>query len=71
MIIICAKLFLHPTMQNKIMGPPRTGFTEVYAQKLSVNCDLDLYVSDIILVCDILSCHDEHLCQITFKSYHA
>ena len=42
MIIICAKLFLNPTMHNKVMGRTRTGFTEVYAQSLSADCDLDL-----------------------------
>ena len=42
MMIMCAKLFSVPTMHNKLMGRPRTGFTEVYAQSLSVDCDLDL-----------------------------
>ena len=27
-------------MHNKVMGWTRTGFTEVYAQSLSVDCDL-------------------------------
>ena len=42
MMIICAKLFLNPTTHNKIMGRTRIGFTEVYAQSLSADCDLDL-----------------------------
>ena len=42
MIIIFAKLFLNPTMHNKEMGRTQTGFTEVYAQSLNVNCDFDL-----------------------------
>ena len=42
MIIICAKLFSNPTMHNKAMGPTGTGFTEVYVQSLSADCDLDL-----------------------------
>ena len=29
-------------MHNKVMGRTRTGFTEVYAQSLSADCDLDL-----------------------------
>ena len=41
MMIICAKLFLNPTMHNKVMGRTQTGFTEVYAQSLSADCDLD------------------------------
>ena len=41
-IIICAKLFSNPTLHNKVMGRTRTGFTEVYAQSLSADCDLDL-----------------------------
>ena len=31
-------------------------------------CDLDLCTSDMVFVRDILSCHDDHLCQIIFKS---
>ena len=42
MIVICAKLFLNLTMNNKVMGGTRTGFTEIYAQSLSVDCDLDI-----------------------------
>ena len=42
MMIIYAKLVLNPTMHNKVMDGTRTGFTEVYAQSSSVDCDLDL-----------------------------
>ena len=42
MMIVCAKLFSNSTMHNKVMGRTRTGFTEVYAQSLSADCDLDL-----------------------------
>ena len=41
-IIICAKLFLNPTMHNKVMGQTQTGFTAVYAQTLNADCGLDL-----------------------------
>ena len=41
-MIIFTKLFSNPTMHNKVMGLTRPGFTEVYAQSLSANCDLDL-----------------------------
>ena len=51
-------------MNNKLMGRTQTGFTEVYAQSLSAHCDLDLWPSDIS------SCHDDHLCQIIFKSHY-
>ena len=67
MMIICAKLFLNPTMHNKVMGGTRTGFTEVYAQSSSVDCDLDLYSSDMVLVRDTSSCHDDHLCKLVFQ----
>ena len=60
MIIICAKLFSNPTMHNKVMGRKRTGFTEVYAQSLNADCDLDLSPSDMVLFHDILSCYDDH-----------
>ena len=42
MMIICAKLFSNPTMHNTVMGQTQTGFTEVYAQSLSADSDLDL-----------------------------
>ena len=64
MIIICAKLFLNLTMHSKIMDRTRTGFTEVYAQSLSVNCNLDLLPSDMVLVCDTLSCHDNYCAKL-------
>ena len=59
------------------MGWTRSGFTEVYAQSLSADRDLDLWPSKMVLVCDTSSCHDDlvivlscHLCQIIFKSHH-
>ena len=58
-------------MRNKVIGRIRTGFTEVYAQSLSVDCDLDLYSSDMVLVCDMLSYHDNYLCYIILKSHYA
>ena len=61
MIIICAKCFLDSTMHDKVMGRAGRGFTEVYAQSLSADCDLDLQHSDKILVSDTLSCHENHL----------
>ena len=69
MMIICAKLFSNPTMHNKVMSRTQTGFTEVYAQSLSADCDLDLWPSHMVLVCDTSSCHDDHLCQIIFKCH--
>ena len=71
MIIICAKLFSNPIMHNKVMGRTRTGSTEVYAQSLSADYDLDLWPSDMIFVRNTLSCHDDHLCQIIFKYHYA
>ena len=41
MMIICAILLSNPTMHNKVMGRTGTGFDEVYAPSLSVDCDLD------------------------------
>ena len=70
MIIICAKLFSNPTMHNQVISRTQTGFTEVYARSLSADSDLDLSPSNMVLVRDISSCHDDHLCQITFKSHH-
>ena len=67
MIIICANLFSNPAMHNKVMGRTRTGFTDVYAQSLSADCDLDLWPSDMVLVCDTWSCHDI-ICAILFSN---
>ena len=36
------KYFLNPTMNNKVNGRTRTGYTEVYAQSSSADCDFDL-----------------------------
>ena len=58
-------------MHNKVMGRTQTGFTEVYAQSLSAEFDLDLWPSDMVFVCDTSSCHDDHLRQILFKSHYA
>ena len=71
MMIICAKLFSNPTMHNKFMGQTWTGFTAVYVQSLSADCDLDLWPGDMVFVCDTLFCHDNHLRQIIFKSHYA
>ena len=70
-MIIYAKLFSNSNMHNKVMGRTRTGSLEVYAQSLSADCDLNLWPSDMVLVRDTLSCHDDHLCQIIFKSHYA
>ena len=32
------------------------------AQSLRADCDLDLQLSTMVLVCDTLSYHDNHLC---------
>ena len=40
-ISICAKNIFKSTMHNKVMGRTQTGFTEVSAQSLSTDCDLD------------------------------
>ena len=49
-IIICAELFSNPTMHNKVTGRRRIGFTEVYAQSLSANCDLTFDLAPWILL---------------------
>ena len=71
MIIISAKLFSNPIKHNKVMGRTRAGLTEVHAHCLSADCDLGLCPSNMVLVPATLSCHDDHLCQNTFKSHYA
>ena len=70
MMIICVKLFLNPTMHNKVMGRTRIDSIEAYAQSLSADCDHNLRPSDMILVRDTSSWHDNHLFQIIFKSHY-
>ena len=62
---------MYPTMHDKVVGQTPTGFTEVNAESLCVDCDLDFWPRDMVLVYDISFCHDDHLCQIIFKSLHA
>ena len=52
------------------MCPTRIGFNEIYAQSLSADSDLDLCPRDMFFVCDTSSCHDDHLCETTFKLHH-
>ena len=58
-------------MHNQVIGRTQTGFTEVYAQSLSADCDLDLWPSHIALIRDTSSCYDDQLCQIIFESHNA
>ena len=65
------QIISNPIMHDKVMDRTWTGFIEVYEQNISVDCDLDLWRSDMVLVRDTLSCHDDHLSQIIFKSHYA
>ena len=51
-------------MHYKIMGRTRTGFTEVYAESLSSDCDLDLGPSYMVPVRETSSCHDDHFTKL-------
>ena len=50
-------------------GQTQTGFTEIYAQSLSADCDIDLWAKDMVLVHDTLFYHEDHLYQLIFKSH--
>ena len=58
-------------MHYKVMDQTWTGFTEVYAQSLIADCNLHLWPRDMDFIRDTLSCHDDNLCQIIFKSHIA
>ena len=47
-MIIFAKLFWIPFMQDKVMDRTQTCFTKAFAQSLSADCDLDLWPSDMV-----------------------
>ena len=49
-------------MCKKVMGQTQTGFTEVYAQSLSADCDLDNWPSNMVPDRNTSSSHNDHLC---------
>ena len=77
MMIICATLpvFSYPTMHNIPLCTTKLWVGQeqvslVYAQSLIADCDLNLQPSNMVIVRNTSSCHDNHLCQIIFKSHH-
>ena len=38
---LCHIIGFNPNMHDKGMGKTQSGFTEIYEQSLSANCDLD------------------------------
>ena len=52
LLVMMIFIFISPTMHHKITSRAQTGFTETYAQSLSVDCDLDLLPSTKVLVRD-------------------
>ena len=48
-----------------------TSITEVFAQCIRADCDLDFRPSDMVLICNILTSIDDFLCQLIFKSHLA
>ena len=52
-------------MQDEIMG----WTWDAFAQTVSVDCDLDLWPSDMVLIHDTSSGRDDLFCQIIFKSH--
>ena len=71
LIIICAKLFSNSTMHNTVIWVGHEQVSLIFAQSFSADCDLDLWPSDMVLVRDTSSCHDDNLYQIIFKSHYA
>ena len=61
---LCQLIFPNSTTHDKVIGRTQTGFVKACAQRRKAGCDLDLKPSDMVLVCDTLSYHDNHLCQI-------
>ena len=56
---LCQLIFLNPRMHDKVIGQTQTGFI---AQSLSADCDHEPWPSDMVLLYDISSIHDYHLC---------
>ena len=52
-------------MQDEIMG----WTWDAYPQTVSVDCDLDVWPSDMVLIHDTSPSRDDHFCQIIFKSH--
>ena len=66
MMIICAKLFINPTIHGKLMSRIVTGFIEAYAQSLRANCDFDFELATWYL----LATHCLILMIIYAKLFH-
>lgn len=49
----------------------QTGFSEIYAQHLSADCDIDLCHNNMVFAHDTLFGHADHLYLNNFKSHHA
>ena len=62
---------IYKSQHRSSYGQTQTGFTEIYAQSLSADCDIDLWPNDMVLVHDTLFCHDDHLYQPIFRIHHA
>ena len=58
-------------MQDKVPSWIQQTSIVAYEQSLSTDFDHDLWASDMVFVCEKLSCHDNQLCQINYKSHHA
>ena len=81
MVLVCETLFCHdiylfsffsyPIMHDNIIYRTQISFSEAYAPSLRADCDLDVWPKNMVLVFDTSSCHENHLWQIIFKSYHA
>ena len=55
---------------NKDMRRTRRVFTDANELTVGANCDLDLCPSGMVLAHGTLSCRDENLCHIIFKTHH-
>ena len=81
MVLLCDISSCHDDQLCKIIykshhawnsyGSDMNSFTKANAQSLSGHCDLDLWPSNMVLVCNTLFCHDAYLCHIIFKSHQA
>ena len=52
-------------MPDEIMG----WTLDAYAQTVSVDSDLDIWPSDMVLTHNTSSSRDDHFCQIIYKSH--
>ena len=69
LVLVCVRLLW--SIKADFVSYNNTGETTEGPWRLKRLTYIDIWPSDKVLASDTLSCHDNHLCHIIFKSHHA